>query len=72
VSTVLIPEDNRKDLRDIPEGVLAEVSILPVKHMDEVLRLALAVVNPEEFLVEPTHVVDWRTTVAEAPSGDPH
>jgi ATP-dependent Lon protease len=71
VSTVLIPEENRKDLKDIPDGVLAEVAIMPVKHMDEVLRYALAVVNPEEFLAEPTHVVDWRTTV-ETPAGDPH
>jgi ATP-dependent Lon protease len=71
VSTVLIPEDNRKDLKDIPEGVLAELAIMSVKHMDEVLRYALAVANPETFLNEPTHVVDWRTTVAET-SGETH
>jgi ATP-dependent Lon protease len=71
VSTVLIPEENRKDLKDIPDGVLAEVAIMPVKHMDDVLRYALAVGNPEEFLTEPTHVVDWRATV-ETTAGDPH
>jgi len=71
VSTVLIPDDNKKDLKDIPDGVLAEVSIIAVKHMDEVLRHALAVANPDEFMTEPTHVVDWRTTVTE-PAGEPH
>jgi ATP-dependent Lon protease len=71
VSTVVIPDDNKKDLKDIPEGVLAELTIIPVKHMDDVLRHALAVANPEGFLSEPTHVVDWRTTVTE-PAGEPH
>jgi ATP-dependent Lon protease len=68
ITMVLIPDDNVKDLKDIPDGVLAEVTIVPVKHMDEVLRHALAVVNPETFLVEPTLVVDWRTTVADTSS----
>jgi ATP-dependent Lon protease len=60
VTAVVIPEDNKKDLKDIPESVLAEITILPVKHMDEVLRVALAVANPDEFLREPSMVVDWR------------
>jgi ATP-dependent Lon protease len=71
VTLVVIPEDNTKDLKDIPEGVLAEISIVPVKHMDEVLRVALAVANPDTFLTEATQVVDWRTTVAE-PTSEPH
>jgi ATP-dependent Lon protease len=66
-TTVLVPEENRKDLKDIPEAVLAELSVVPVKHMDDVLRHALAVVNPDEFLREPSHVVDWRVVEAQAP-----
>jgi ATP-dependent Lon protease len=74
VTTVLIPEDNRKDLKDIPEAVLAETTVVPVKHMDEVLRHALAVDNPGEFLPEPSHVVDWRVAVAAGATGggEPH
>jgi ATP-dependent Lon protease len=72
VSTVLIPDDNKKDLKDIPDAVMGELTVIPVKHMDEVLRYALAVANPAEFLTEPTHVVDWRTAVTEAPAGEPH
>jgi ATP-dependent Lon protease len=42
VKTVLYPENNRKDLEDIPQEVLAEVKMIPVKTFHEVLELALA------------------------------
>jgi ATP-dependent Lon protease len=67
ITTVLIPDDNKKDLKDIPEAVLEQIAIVPVKHMDEVARNALAVVNPDEFLREPSHVVDWRAAEVQAP-----
>ena len=41
VKTVLIPEENQKDLEDIPENVKAELEIIPVSTMDEVLAKAL-------------------------------
>lgn len=63
VTTVLIPDDNQKDLKDIPEAVLAEVQVIAVKHMDEVLRHALLAPNPEEFLREPSNIVDWRVAL---------
>ena len=68
VTTVVIPDDNTKDLKDIPESVLAEMTVVPVKHMDEVLRTALKVANPEEFLREPSLVVDWRVVDAIVPA----
>src|SRR3569623_500043 len=70
IETVLIPEDNRKDLKDVPESVLEQITVLPVKHMDEVLRHALAHPQPEEFLREPSSVVDWRI-VETMPPTDP-
>jgi ATP-dependent Lon protease len=70
VTTVIIPEENQKDLKDIPESVLGAITIVPVKHMDDVLRVALAVANPDEFLREPSMVVDWRT-IEVATGGDP-
>ena len=69
VTTVLFPEENEKDLKDIPDSVLAELTVKPVKHMDEVLRIALAVANPDEFLREGSGVLDWRAV--ELPPGDP-
>ncbi|HMV66667.1 MAG TPA: endopeptidase La [Myxococcota bacterium] len=41
ITRVLVPEGNRKDLRDVPEAVREALEILPVDHMDVVLREAL-------------------------------
>ncbi|MCD9087902.1 endopeptidase La [Stenotrophomonas sp. SY1] len=41
VRTVIIPEENRKDLADIPANVTDGLKILPVKWIDEVLDIAL-------------------------------
>jgi ATP-dependent Lon protease len=60
---VLIPHENEKDLKEIPEQVMEQMKIHPVRHMDEVLKLALAHEKPESFLVEPTEVVDWRIAI---------
>jgi len=42
LTTVLIPEENEKDLRDVPEHVVKGLKIRTVRHMDEVLEHALA------------------------------
>ncbi len=41
IKTVLIPFENKRDLEEIPENVIADLSIHPVKTIDEVLKLAL-------------------------------
>ena len=41
IKTVLIPEENGKDLVEIPENVKADLEIVPVKWIDEVLERAL-------------------------------
>ena len=41
IKTVIIPHENERDLQEIPENVKAELSIHPVKWIDEVLALAL-------------------------------
>jgi ATP-dependent Lon protease len=38
---VIIPEENRKDLADIPKSVTQQMKIVPVRWIDEVLDLAL-------------------------------
>jgi ATP-dependent Lon protease len=50
IDTVLVPKDNEKDLKDLPPIIKKNLTIYPVEHMDEVLRRALAVPNPEHFL----------------------
>ena len=50
ITTVLIPQDNEKDLSEIPQKILDGLKIIPVRHVDEVLALAL---------VEPTKSIEW-------------
>jgi ATP-dependent Lon protease len=42
LKTVILPEKNLKDLVELPKTARSELKIIPVKHMDEVLQIALA------------------------------
>ncbi|KMT65742.1 endopeptidase La [Catenovulum maritimum] len=50
IKTVVIPKDNERDLKEIPENVIGNLSIHPVKWIDEVLNIALEQ-PPEGFEV---------------------
>ena len=41
ISTIIIPEKNRRDLAEIPSNVKHKISFVPVKSMDRVLSLAI-------------------------------
>ena len=41
IKTVLIPDENEKDLAEIPKNVIEGLKIIPVKTVDEVLKVAL-------------------------------
>ena len=41
ITTVLIPEENKRDLVDIPENILQKIEVIPVRWIDEVLQIAL-------------------------------
>ncbi|ENO8976293.1 endopeptidase La [Vibrio parahaemolyticus] len=41
IKTVLIPKDNERDLEEIPENVIADLQVIPVRWIDEVLKVAL-------------------------------
>jgi len=41
ITTVLIPEENKRDLADIPKNVLQAIEVIPVKWIDDVLQVAL-------------------------------
>ena len=41
IKTVLIPEENEKDLADVPENVKSALEIVPIKTADEALKWAL-------------------------------
>ncbi|HIQ19005.1 MAG TPA: endopeptidase La [Novosphingobium capsulatum] len=50
IKTVLIPEENRKDLAEIPANIREGLDIIPVSHVDEVLARAL---------VAPVEPIEW-------------
>jgi ATP-dependent Lon protease len=50
ITTVLIPQENEKDLAEIPANIREGLTIIPVEHADEVLRLALT---------QPLEPIDW-------------
>ena len=50
IKTVLIPEENAKDLVEIPANIKAGLEIIPVSHVDEVLARALC---------EPLVPIEW-------------
>ena len=49
VKRVLIPKENAKDIKEIPGKILKEVDLVLVEHMDEVLKYALVVDDPEKL-----------------------
>ncbi len=57
VKTVLIPEENRKDLPEIPDNVKERLEIIPVSHVREVLEHALA---------EKPEPIEWDEAAEEA------
>ena len=54
VKTVVIPKENEKDLRDVPQVVRKTLDIHPLEHMDDVLKIALAVDGDKLFKLDPT------------------
>ncbi|MBL9007498.1 MAG: endopeptidase La [Myxococcales bacterium] len=64
IFTCVIPAENQKDMKDIPPKVLREMKVIPVEHMDQVLRAALRLKEPDTFLSAPSQPVDWRTQAA--------
>lgn len=54
IATVLIPEENRKDMADIPNNILAKLDVRPIRWIDQVLEIALqSLPTPQEDAVKP-------------------
>ncbi len=50
ISKVIIPRENEKDLKNIPDEILNELTIIAVDHMDEVLKAAIVDDGEGSFL----------------------
>ena len=64
IKTVLIPEENKKDINDIPATVLKGVELVLVSHMDDVLKRALVVSDPDLLFTTPDLDEDAEETPA--------
>src|SRR4051812_8991002 len=53
ITTVVIPRENRKDLREVPRRVLKATRVVLVEHADEVLREALCLSDPDALFGPP-------------------
>jgi len=67
ITTVLIPEENKRDLADIPQNVLDNIEIKPVKWIDEVLEVALQHM-PEPANIDKNSVTNSEDSNTEASS----
>ena len=54
IKTIVVPRENRKDLREVPKKVRKAMNIVLVDYVDEVLREALVLEKPAEFARLPT------------------
>ncbi len=69
IKTVLIPEENVKDLQELPENIKNSLEIVPVKWIDRVLELALERA-PEPLADEPAVAAAAAPAAADTPAGD--
>ncbi len=54
IKTIIVPRENKKDLREVPQKVRKVMTIVLVDYVDEVLREALVLEKPAEFARLPT------------------
>ncbi len=59
ITRVIIPKENEKDLKEVPRMIRGGMSIIPVEHMDDVLRIAfpdmqITVLAPEAMAEHPS------------------
>jgi len=50
MKTIIIPKENEKDIKEVPAKILKTVDIVMVEHMDEVLKRALILDDPDNFM----------------------
>ena len=73
ITRVLIPQVNVKDLEDVPQHVKDDLDIIPVSHMDRVLKEALSgTVAAEIFGANPPEMpIEVDSARTERPPGEP-
>jgi len=68
IKTAIIPSENEKDLKEIPQNVKDGLTIIPVTHVDEVLKIALTKkLDPVEW-IDVEHVKNDKLSLNEQKS----
>jgi ATP-dependent Lon protease len=73
IKTVIIPAENEKDLVEIPDNVKEGLDIVPVKHVDQVLAIALTeALDPIDWSDADELAVLSSTAISGQPDSLPH
>ncbi len=65
IKRVLIPQENERDLRDIPDNILSDLDIRPVQWIDDVLELALQYM-PKPFSDEEYEALEQKASESQS------
>jgi ATP-dependent Lon protease len=70
IKKVIVPRDNAKDIPDIPARIRSEIEIVPVEHMDQVLKEALLLDEPDLLFagLDPRQAASRQLQAPELPS----
>jgi ATP-dependent Lon protease len=70
IERVLIPKENMKDIEEIPQKVLKKVELVPVDHMDSVLKEAFILEEGEELFLSEDAFQPFALPKGEIPRGE--
>ncbi|UCH06126.1 MAG: endopeptidase La [Deltaproteobacteria bacterium] len=70
IARVLIPKENMKDIEEIPQKVLKKVELVPVDHMDSVLKEAFILEEGEELFLSEDAFEPFALPKGEIPKGE--
>jgi ATP-dependent Lon protease len=70
IKEVIIPSENEKDLEDVPDRIKKSIKISFADHMDQVLRKALVLDDPDEFFRKNRELKAKEITLTPEPSAE--
>ncbi len=71
IRTVVVPRENRKDIREVPRRVLKSLRVVLADHIDDVLREALVLPHPEKLFGDRPRPMEYRDGVLVEPEPAP-
>jgi len=69
IDKVIIPEENQKDLVEIPEELRKKITFFPVQHMDDVIDLTLGKISRNKAVAKQTGKVEQQAKLPDSQAG---